>query len=225
MLVDLTRDNPAADAVRRTIVFMRGLRGWPHPALVVSDDVRLARRGGEAAVVLHFASRPAVSSDGGPPAVDASVGSSRLQGFVLLPGGARLSVDEAPQAAGSAWRLRTCPAEGSRSVRFCQVFFAGGTGETREPVAGALLTEGAPAVDVAGRMLVLGREEDRTVEGITSGPLRGIAAVGFAPSVGVRLEVAGERPVEGETSEFGAAYLDADLPPETGFQLEFGAPT
>ncbi len=131
-------------------------------------------------------------------------------------------MDEVVRDPDAVWRLRACPAETSRSVRFCQAFFAGGKGETREPLAGALLTEGAPAVEVAGRMLVLGREDDRTVEGITSGPLRGIAAVGFAPSVGVRLLAAGERPVEGETSEFGAAFLDADLPPETGFRLEFG---
>jgi len=226
----------AAGSVVRRFMFMRGLPLWQGGALVVSDAVRLAAGPCEAMAVVHLAARPEiVRSAPGETCARTVRGGAALWSFVLLPPDAEVRLAEVPRpglAQTVAWRLELVPPAAAGAVRegkdaarpgapldFCQVFFAGPAGGGA-PRCGRLESEGAAALDVAGSALVLCGADARRVEAVSSGALRGIAVIGLPPSATVRLQVAGEEPVESHASALGAAFLPVRVPHVTGFVLE-----
>jgi hypothetical protein len=244
---DLTRSHAgAAESVVRTFVFLRPVPGAPWAALVVADRVRLSDPGARASAFVHFSSRPELL----PPArAEVATDEACLTDHVLLPADPEMWVDEtlgvdlassacesethpaAGRAPPTVFRLRIAPRETRRVVRFCQVLVAdsGGPGRAgpaphgEEAPCRLLPADGLAAIEVAGRAVVLGTEDAVRDECVSRGEIGGLCAVGFAPHGRMRLEVAGEEPLEAETSEFGAAYFErpegATVPRATGFVL------
>lgn len=234
-----------ASAVR-TFVMMRGLPAGVGAAFVVADEVCLRRENDGAAVVVFtntsFTARPELDGN----VVTVETRGVRLRGFVLQPDAAWISLDEAPESAGdsdapagdSTWRalVRLGGADADEAGpperpglerRACQVFVAERldrpdhdreTGD-REPLCVRLPSEGAVAVDVAGRVLVVGDPHLPRVECVTDREVDGVAVVGMMPKAVARLEVAGEEPVESETSGAGSVYFDCRIPAGTGVAL------
>ncbi|MHC5057401.1 MAG: hypothetical protein ACYTKD_22230, partial [Planctomycetota bacterium] len=240
---------PAAARALRTVVFLRG-DAPGEPVLVLADEVALEGRGAEAAEVHHFTSQP----DADPDLIEVAHvenGDASIRGSVILPPEAQAWVDEplwraddpgdagasrpaTPDPARSAWRVRIAPSTPGRDVRFLQVFVvpmqgatgsAGeGEGAAAEADARAVLLEGAWGAEAAGRLVLLCDETTRRVEGVTSGAVRGVAAVGLAPGARVTLEVAGAGRTDCVATDFGAAWLDTAIPRETGFVMEAEPP-
>ncbi len=234
LVADLTRAHKAwAESVMRTFVFLRSLPRFDRPALVVSDSVRLARPGGEAATTVHFTVRPELAEDRVRVVGFGIDEGLRLSDRVLLPAPARMWLDEpvkeaAPGPAPSEsarhsrpaerlYRLRIGPREPMRAVRFCQVFFVSAAGADDDCECSTVAAEGALVLEVAGSVLVLGVGDACRVEAVTRGEVKNLAAVGLVPSARLTLEVAGEPPVKTATTEFGAAYVEVTIPRETGF--------
>ena len=228
LVADLGRAHaPAALSATRTFVFLRG-EAFGRPVLVVSDAVVLATPGAQTASVVHFAGRIEVSE----ARADLVREGVRLSDRVILPAHPRLWLDEPlggetppvppdRQAGAGAcerpFRLRIAPGESRQAVRFCQAFFVSPSDAPDEAACGELAAEGAVVLDIAGTALVLGVRDAARVECVSSGGLRGVAAIGLLPAAKLMLEVAGEPPVETATTDLGAAYVDAPIPAATGF--------
>ena len=136
----------------------------------------------------------------------------------------------------TTWRALVAAAEAdSKEHQICQVFVAesvdpdnpaegavhpkGRAVPGRDPLCVRLPSEGALAIDVAGRVLVLGGGDAARIECVTSGEVDGVAAVGMKASAMARLEVAGEEPARAGTSGDGSVYFDCRVPAGTGFIL------
>jgi len=239
MQADLTPAyTPAAARVLRTVVFLHGdAPGFP--ALVLADEVDLAGEGAEAAEVHHFTSQPDPDAELDVIEVEhVEHDSVRIRIATLLPPEAQEWVDEPLWRAGdsgaseSAWRVRIAPSASARNVRFLQVIdFPPGRTEgsadenaAEGPDARSAFVEGAWGAEAAGRLVLICDEAARRVEGVTSGLVGGVVAVGLAPGARVTLEVAGAGRSDCVATDFGAAWLDTEVPRETGFVMEIEPP-
>jgi hypothetical protein len=226
MMVDLSRGHQReAESVMRTFVFLRAMSGWPHPVLLVYDEVRLKTPGNDAATVLHFAGKPEVSED----AVCCDAPSSRLWSQVLLPSPSQLWLDEllgpknGQDGSSSLWRLRIGSKDAGAKNVFCQAFMAGPPGSSAPPCS-MLLSSGPPVAQVAGRVVVFGQEDTTEIEGITAGEVRQLFVVGVAPSVDARLETAGDGTTEAAATDMGGIYFDVRIPHGTGWRVSLRPP-
>ncbi len=234
--VDLTPAHRAAvESAVRTFVMMRALRGGL-AAFVVVDDVRLREEGGEAVSVVSFTAKPEIDGN----LLTAEVGGVRLRDFVLEPDQARISLEALGESTDPpTWRVLVSAGEAGPKERLvCQVFVAdsldpdkppegadrpkGRAVPGRDPLCVRLPSEGAVALDVAGRVLVLGGGDAARLECVTSGEVDGVAAVGMKASAKARLDVAGEEPARAATSEAGSVYFDVRVPAGTGLVLTAG---
>lgn len=232
--VDLTPAHRAyVESAVRTFVMMRALPGGRGAAFVVADDVRLCEEGGEAASVVSFAAKPEVDGN----LLTAKVGNVRLRDFVLEPEQAGISLEALDKSTDPpTWRALVSAGEAAPKERLvCQVFVAdsldpdgpaqgadrpkGRAVPGRDPLCVRLPSEGALAIDVAGRVLVLGGGDAARIECVTAGEVDGVAAVGMKASARARLEVAGEEPVRAATSGAGSVYFNCRVPAGTGFVL------
>jgi hypothetical protein len=237
---------PAAARVLRTVVFLRG-DAPGLPVLILADEVDLAGEGAEAAEVHHFTSQPDPDAELDVIEIERGEnGDARVRIATLLPPESQEWVDEplwreeqgvppgsaTPDAARSAWRVRIAPSTSGRNVRFLQAidFPPGGAeGNAGEDAvesdnARSAFVEGAWGAEAGGRLVLLCDETTRRVEGVTAGAAKGVAAVGLAPGARVTLEVAGAGRTDSVATDFGAAWIDAEVPRETGFVMEIAPP-